>query len=198
MRLFQANKIPKPRVTLPRDIPFPLDIEIGSGVGKHAIDYAFKNPGRFLVAIDKSLVRHQKMLDRLIEKKNPNLIPVRENAVWFVTHEIQKNSVENYFFLYPNPYPKKRQGNKRWHRMPFMQHVVETLKVNGKIHVATNMKFFAEEAEEYLRNVWKLCLVDKKSYQGLEQIPFPPRTHFEKKYLERGQTCWNLVFQKSV
>lgn len=197
MRSFRALKIPKPRVRLPNDILFPLDVEIGSGVGKHAIEYALKNPKRTLIAIDKSLVRHQKMMDQIHKHgKISNLIPIRENAVWFVTHEIQKEMVENYFFLYPNPYPKKRQGNKRWHRMPFMQHVIETLKPGGKIHVATNMKFFAEEAEEYLSKIWNLKLVEKISYKGLEQIPFPPRTHFEKKYLERGQTCWNFIFLK--
>lgn len=197
MRQFQKNRVPEPRVKLTTRVRGRLDIEIGCGVGLHAVDYCRKNPKRTLIAIDKSQVRYQKMMDRIKKQSDvTNLIPIRENAIWFIAHEVQNNSVGNYFFLYPNPYPKKGQSNKRWHQMPFMQHVIDTLKKNGKIHLATNMKYYAEEAEEFFKDVWKLQLIGKSEYQGLSNAPFSPRTHFEKKYLERGQTCWNLIFQK--
>lgn len=197
MRSFNKDRIPKPRVTLPELSKGPLDVEIGCGVGLHPVNYCLKNPKRTLVAIDRSEMRMHKMLDRIKEQGGvPNLIPIRENAVWFVTHEIQSSSVENYFFLYPNPYPKKKQANKRWYQMPFMSHVIETLKKKGHIHLATNMRYYAEEAEDFFVNVWKMKLIKKEKYSSLEEIPFSPRTHFEKKYLERGETCWYLMFQK--
>ena len=197
MRNFRIQSVPKPRVTLENHAFSHLDVEIGCGVGLHPVNYALENLNRTLIAVDKSLIRYEKMIQRIANHQEiPNLIPIRENAVWFVTHEITKNSVENYFFLYPNPYPKKGQANKRWHQMPFMQHVIATLKAEGKIHLATNMKFYAEDAEDFFTNFWNLKLIKKETYRSLQEIPFPPRTHFEKKYLERGETCWNFIFQK--
>jgi tRNA (guanine-N7-)-methyltransferase len=203
MRKFQPDRIPKPRVTLPegffRDLgnTKPLDIEIGCGVGLHPVHYCLKNPDRTLVAIDRSAMRMGKMMDRIAENGGvSNLVPIRENAIWFLTHEIPSNCVENYFFMYPNPYPKKKQANMRWPNMPFMEHVLSTLKGKGKITFATNMKFYAEETEEAMTSEWGMKLIKKEVYSSLEEIPFEPRTHFEKKYLQRGETCWNLVFEK--
>jgi tRNA (guanine-N7-)-methyltransferase len=202
MRPFQTSKIPLPRVRLADVKKVPgnfsnLDIEIGCGVGLHSVNYAIQNPQRTLVAIDKSGVRFAKMEGRIKEVgKVPNLVPIRENAVWFVAHEIKPDSVENYFFLYPNPYPKKSQANKRWPRMPFMQHVLATLKKKGLIHLATNMRYYADDAEEFFTKEWGLKLIMKQKYSSIDECPFTPRTHFEKKYLQRGETCWNLVFEK--
>ena len=203
MRKFQSGQIPKPRVELPTEFQkvrttfWNLDIEVGCGVGLHAVEYCLKNPKRRLIAIDRSAMRMAKMAARIQEHgRVPNLIPIRENAIWFLTHEIPESCVENYFFLYPNPYPKKKQSNMRWHNMPFMQHVLSTLKEKGKIHIATNMEYYAEEAEEKMVHEWGLKLLKKEVYSSLQEIPFEPRTHFEKKYLERFETCWNLVFEK--
>lgn len=204
MRKFQPTRIPKPRITLPEGFfedqvrSRSLDIEIGCGVGLHAVEYCLKNPNRILIAVDRSAMRMGKMRDRMAENGGvPNLIPIRENAVWFLTHQIPKNSVENVFFLYPNPYPKKKQANQRWYQMPFMDQVISTLNKKGKIHFATNMKYYAEEAENFMTQEWGMKLIQKDVYASIDEAPFAPRTHFEKKYLERGETCWNLIFQKN-
>lgn len=198
MRTFNKDRVPKPRIRLPKIPKKPLDVEIGCGVGLHTVNYALHHTDRIMVGVDRSEVRMKKMLDRMAEHGNPtNLIPIRENAIWFLSHEIEDNRVENYFFLYPNPYPKKKQANMRWYQMPFMAHVLATLKKKGKIHFATNMKYYAEGAIEYMTKIWKMKLIKKEEYSSLDEIPFEPRTHFEKKYLARGETCWNLVFEKS-
>lgn len=74
--------------------------------------------------------------------------------------------------------------------MPFMAKVIETLVPGGKIHLRTNEEFYKEEAKHYLSDCWNLNLLEEETVQeGL--------THFERKYLERGQSCYKLVFQKN-
>ena len=87
---------------------------------------------------------------------------------------------------------KKGDQNKRWHAMPFMGKLLETMVPGGHLEFATNESFYAEECYEWMTNVWELEALEYKA------IPhnFPPRTHFEKKYLERGQKCFNLTFKK--
>ncbi len=172
----------------------PLDIEIGCGVGYHPLQYAAENPKRTLVAFERTKEKFEKFQGRLNHhKKFPNLIAIHGDAIAWICNGIKPKSVDQYFLLYPNPYPKEKQRNHRWFAMPFMSYLLETLKAKGTITLATNMEFYYEEAKELAQKDWDLkILVDDKIDQKTK-----PRTHFEKKYLARGEACWNLVLQKN-
>ena len=77
--------------------------------------------------------------------------------------------------------------------MPFMEKLIETLTPGGLIELATNESFYAEECHQWMTKKWKIPCIEFKT---LPQ-DFSPRTHFEKKYLERGEKCFNLVFKKA-
>ncbi len=192
MRAFDKTNIPKPDVKV--DIPTNysnLDIEIGCGVGFHPIDYAKNNPERLLIAIEKTKEKFDKFLGRLERHpKIKSVVPIHTNAVWWISHEVKPNSVDKYFILYPNPYPKDPQ--KRFFQMPFMYHLVETLKPGGTITLATNEKYYFDESLKNGQNIFGLKVAENKIVDPSGK----PRTHFEKKYLERGETCYNLILQK--
>lgn len=173
------------------NLPKTLDVEIGCGVGWHAIEYAKNNPERCLVAIEKTSNKFEKFNQRFTNHPQiKNLKPVHANAVnWIATH-LKPECVDRYFILYPNPNPKDPQ--KRWFRMPFMRFLLETLKPGGTVTLATNIFEYYKEAKQYNIEVWGLILCEDRTILPNEK----PRTHFEKKYLAAGQTCYNLVFQK--
>jgi tRNA G46 methylase TrmB len=141
------------------------------------------------VAIEHTKTRFKKFEGRYKNHNLPNLLPIHADAIKWITHTLKENSVEEYFFLYPNPYPKKSDQNKRWHAMPFMKKIISTLKTNGLLTLATNEYFYATEAIDFLTNNWNLTLISNEK-------PMTYRTHFEKKYMQRGQECFNLVFKK--
>lgn len=166
----------------------PLDIEIGCGVGWHAIDYSAKNPDRYLVAIERTKTRFTKFSTRLKHNPRPNLLAMNTDAMDWISSRIAPVSVDRYFLLYPNPYPKSRQKNKRWVNMPFFRYLLSTLKNNGEIHLATNESFYFDEFCHQLKKVWE---IDKIACVELNNAA-KARTHFEKKYLLRGETCFSL------
>lgn len=192
MRAFDKTNIPKPDIKVEIPLSYQnLDIEIGCGVGFHPIDYAKNNPERLLIAIEKTKEKFDKFLGRL--ERHPNIksvVPIHTNAVWWIAHFVKPNSVDRYFILYPNPYPKDPQ--KRFFQMPFMNHLVETLKLGGTITLATNEKYYFDESLENAEKIFGLKVIENKAVDPSGK----PRTHFEKKYLERGETCYNLVFRK--
>ncbi|ODN42783.1 class I SAM-dependent methyltransferase [Piscirickettsia litoralis] len=172
-----------------------LDIEIGCGVGMHPLMYAKSHPERFLIAIEKT----REKFGKFSNKNNTfgpyqNLLPIHGNTTYWLPQHIGPEEVDQYFILYPCPYPKAAQANKRWFNMPFMAYLIDTLKPGGKITMATNEKFYFDEAFEQAKNTWKLAIL---SAETLAQN-FPARTHFEKKYLERGESCYQLVIQKQA
>lgn len=168
-----------------------LDVEIGCGVGLHPIQYQKQNPKRNLVAIEHTREKFEKFERRFKNHGSPkNLFPVHANGISWVSQQLPENSVDRFFFLYPNPNPKPGGLNKRWHAMPFMHKVLEVLKPGGELTLATNEKFYRDEALEYFLEFWGLKLKEETTLEK----DFPHRTHFEKKYLERDEHCYNLVF----
>jgi len=192
-RKFNRDLIPKPRINEEDLLNFldssaPLYVEIGCGVGLHPTDWSLNNPGFRLLAIERTQEKFKKFLDRYHENGSPkNLYPLHAHAVSVIAHYVKDESVEEYFILFPNPEIKNPQ--QRWIQMPFFSDILRTLKPSGKIHFATNEKFYAEEIEEYAKKAWGLKF-ESYNFDG------SPRTHFEKKYRERGDPIYSLTVTK--
>lgn len=200
-RPFRAETVRPPRDFAGFEIPeafrgAPLDLEIGCGVGLHPIRYARANPDRYLVAIERTREKFEKFRRRLA-KHLPlaNLHPVHADAVAWVTHALRPASVSRIWLLYPNPSPQA--ASERWIRMPFFGRLVEVLRPEGEIRIVTNSEAYAREVERHARADWGLRASDES-----HRAPKLPeyRTHFEKKYLERGERIreWRLAREEPV
>ncbi len=174
----------------------PLDIEIGCGVGWHPIVYAKNNPDRLLIAIEHTRDKFERFQSRLHRHKPlPNLIAIHADAVAWITHCLGPQQIDRCFILYPNPIPKA--PNKRWLRMPFFRKLVEHMKPLGEMTLATNEVEYYKEALEYAAS-WNLNIYKNFLFTKNTPPQGGPRTHFEKKYLARGQTCYEIVMQSPL
>ena len=193
IRPFRKEFIPAPQrldnLVLPEG---PIDLEIGCGVGLHPIIYSQKQPERTLIAIEHTKIKFEKLLRRYHSHHSPkNLIPLHCNAISWIVHCLPpEKKLEKVFLLYPNPKPKSRK--KRWYMLPFMEVLIKAMNTNGELIIATNIEDYYLEAKYILTKYWKLSLLEDKVLKD----PSIYRTHFEKKYLERGDKCFNLIFQK--
>lgn len=197
MRSFDSSQVPETTsdVLFP-SVDAPVDLEIGCGVGLHPIRYAQRHPQRVLIAIERTKTRFSRFESRL--RGHPgvaNIVPVHDDAVRWITHRVPEDSVDRIFLLYPNPYPKARQQNKRWHNMPFMGRLLSCLKPGGSILLATNIQSYAKEATDVMVESWGVELKDEHVYRPGDLPDGGARTHFEKKYLARGLRCFELRFQ---
>lgn len=199
-RPFRAEQVPTPSAP-PCEASLwssgaNIDLEIGAGVGWHAISYTQKHPDRTLIAIEHTQSRFQRLQGRASAHGYPgNLIPVHANAIHWVAHHVPASSLSRIWLLFPNPYPKPKQRNLRWHGMPFRDFLIERLKPGGLWIMATNVNSYAEEALAVLGRHPLLRCVETLRY-GLDTSPWQPRTHFEKKYLARGDTCTQVTWQR--
>lgn len=198
MRAFALSKIPplsSPGLKWETLALHPtVDLELGAGAGLHAIRHAQGNPDRVLVAIERTTKAERMHSRRIAHNDLINLFTLRADAIHWVASEVPAHSIDQCFILYPNPYPKSRNKNLRWHNMPFMGFLKSRLKPNGKIITATNESYYAEEAKRVMTATWGFKLLDQRQILMTER----PRTHFEKKYLARNEACWNLVFENTA
>ena len=173
----------------------PLELEIGCGVGLHPILWGKANPDRQLIAVEHTAEKFQKFEGRLA--RHPTLtqvVAVHANAMTLIDQRIPPQTIDRIWLLYPNPYPKKQDQARRWHAMPFASQLVAILKPGGQLVSATNLEWYALEARQFWTTHWGLR---EREFQAIEPgSEFVPRTHFEKKYLARGERCWSMIFEK--
>jgi tRNA (guanine-N(7)-)-methyltransferase len=175
----------------------PLDLELGCGTGFHPVSYAKKNLNRNLIAIEKTKEKFKSFENRFKGNNSPkNLLPVHgDGELWTVT-QIPDNSISKIFLLYPNPYHKKAQNNLRWHNRPFIHELLKKLKTSGQIELRTNIKDYFDEALQKLNNIGSLKLIKESDIQPSTDSIQDAATHFEKKYLERNETCFLGIWEK--
>ncbi|MFW2045072.1 SAM-dependent methyltransferase [Acinetobacter variabilis] len=187
IRQFQAQ-----RMHAPRDFQSissePVCVEIGAGKGKHALLFTQTNPNSKLIAIERTREKFLAMQKQHALEGQPNLQTVHADALPWIVHALYPAQVEQFFILYPNPEP--HNPAQRWLNMPFFEFLLSRLKTGGTITLASNIPEYIEEAEQQVQNLWKLPFV--KEIIGQDSA----RTHFEIKYLERGELCQQLIISK--
>lgn len=187
IRQFQAQ-----RMHAPRDFQSissePVCVEIGAGKGKHVLLFTQTNPDSKLIAIERTREKFLAMQKQHALEGQPNLQTVHADALPWIVHALYPAQVEQFFILYPNPEP--HNPAQRWLNMPFFEFLLSRLKNGGTITLASNIPEYIEEAEQQVQNLWKLPFV--KEVIGQDSA----RTHFEIKYLERGELCQQLIISK--
>ena len=187
IRQFQAQRMHAPRDF--QSIPnTPICVEIGAGKGKHALLFTAQNPQYQLIAIERTREKFLAMQKQHQIEGQDNLTTIHADALPWVVHALFPKQVQQFFILYPNPEP--HNPAQRWLNMPFFEFLISRLGVNGTITLASNIPEYIDEAEQQLKEVWKL------PYQKQVIAQDSARTHFEVKYLERGELCQQLVITK--
>ena len=179
-------------LSVPRDftaIPnAAINLEIGAGKGKHAALFATQHPEQQLVAIERTRTKFQVLAQLQQQLQLPNLLPIHADVIPWMVHALYPQQVERLFILYPNPEP--HNPAQRWLNMPFFEYVLSRLKDGAQIVLASNIGDYINEAQQQLQQVWHL------PYQ-LHNVPQDSaRTHFEIKYLARGENCQQLTISK--
>lgn len=197
MRAFQSGAIPRPRIDEQALQKFlesagPVDLEIGCGAGWHPIQYATQHPDRRLVAIERTQDKFNAFAQRLQNHPSlTNVFGLHADATGVLVHVLPEHRFERIFLLYPNPEPKNPA--QRWIRRPFFSQILKVAKPGAHLTFATNEDFYFDELLEWGPREWGLKIFSQRSFQTADQPH--PRTHFEKKYLARGETCFDVVFE---
>ncbi|MEN8991744.1 SAM-dependent methyltransferase [Avibacterium paragallinarum] len=189
IRQFQAQRMRAPRDFQPIDST-PICVEIGAGKGKHALLFSGNHPEFQLIAVERTREKFLAMQKQHQLEGQNNLTPIHADALPWVVHALHPAQVQQFFILYPNPEP--HNPAQRWLNMPFFEFLLSRLQPGGQITLASNIPEYIEEAQQQLISVWKLPFVKERIAET------SARTHFEIKYLERGELCQQLIITKPV
>ena len=173
--------------------PF-LAVEIGCGVGLHPIQYATEFPSRSMIAIERTTEKFASFHRRL--EMHPHLkdriCAVHADAFQFLDENFPLRSIDEVWILYPNPEPKKI--TRRWFFTPFTSRLIELLKPEAKLFLSTNIESYALDCEK-MAGQFQLVVEKSAVFSQLTRPDWKPRTHFEKKYYERGEAIFDITFR---
>ncbi len=163
-------------------------LDTGCGTGQstaHLADSATNKDTVFL-GVDQSAARLDSDHWQAPGVRNGQVILLRAELsdFWRLLEERQV-IVQKHYFLYPNPWPKPSQLQRRWHAHPAFS---SALSLGGSIELRTNWAAYAEEFAAALR----LYGVGPAKAEKIQ--PQTPVSPFEKKYLASGHllygVCW--------
>lgn len=158
----------------------PLIFDSCCGVGESSRHIAQQYPQHAVIALDRSEVRldkHRRCFDETIE----NLLFVRADLMDFWRLAQQEGwTLDQHYLLYPNPYPKPGQLQRRWHASPVFSSL---LALRGELTVRSNWITYIEEFVRALAVAGYSSQVSPYSAEI-------PMTAFERKYWASGQRSW--------
>ena len=157
-------------------------LDSGCGTGESTMHLADANPQSTVVGVDKSNNRMRRCYQRNAELKN--LLYVRCDLIHFWRLLRQAGyKLNEHYILYPNPWPKPGQLQRRWHAHPVFPAVVE---LGGLLTMRTNWRIYAEEFALALRTYTSTSVSLTPLHISLAM------TAFERKYTASGHALYEV------
>ena len=163
-----------------------LIIDAGCGVGLSTRKLAQQFPDAFVIGVDQSAHRLQRQT-RWQGSEPSNFITVRTDLVDFWQRmALARIQPLRHYLLYPNPWPKKAQLQRRWHGHPIFPTL---LRLGGHLECRSNWKIYIDEMALALT---QLTGLEVPTEQWLVD-PAIALTPFEQKYVTSGHTLWRCA-----
>jgi len=129
----------------------PLEVDIGSGKGRFLAARSGKFPETNFLGIERQLVRIHSGGRRCERAGRENVRLFRMEGYYAISQMMPANYVANYYFFFPDPWPKAKHHDYRLFNLAFMDALSKTLKDGGNLHVATDHLPYFEEIHELLQ-----------------------------------------------
>ena len=168
----------------------PLHVDLGCGDGSFLCEMARQFPKRNFLGIERLTKRVEKV--RRKAEKIENVRVLRADTLFAVRYLLPKNSVETFYLLFPDPWPKRRHQFRRTFTRDFLDAVAEALDKHGVLRVATDQPDYFHQIERVSRA--------HRQFQVLPRSPDDavlPVTKFEKKFRDQGAPIYRLTLRKT-
>jgi len=164
----------------------PVQVDLGCGDGSFLESLAAEHPALNFLGIERLLRRVQKS-DRKAAAF-PNLRIIRSETMFLLKHLLRPASVDCFYLLFPDPWPKRRHHRRRLVTAEFLNAIWNGLTDDGLFHLATDHDdYFAA-----IRN-----LIDKTPEFALVDSAWKlPTTAFEQKFVSASIPIHRLSLRK--
>lgn len=129
----------------------PLEVDIGSGKGRFLVARSGRFPETNFLGIERQRIRIDSSGRRCERAGRENVRMFRMEGYYAISQMMPAAYVANYYFFFPDPWPKARHHDQRLFNPAFMDALHRTLEAGGCLHVATDHLPYFEEILELLQ-----------------------------------------------
>ena len=114
----------------------PLHVDLGCGDGSFLCALAQRMPCKNFLGIERLLGRIRSAARKAASLDNVRLLQME--SFYAVRYLLPAESVETFYLLFPDPWPKRRHQRRRIVTPDFLNSVHVALEQNGAIYIATD------------------------------------------------------------
>src|SRR5262249_24979188 len=112
------------------------------------------------------------------------------DSLFAVRYLLPENSVETFYLLFPDPWPKRRHQQRRIFTREFLDAIAVALEEHGFLRVATDQL-------DYFRQIERVSHTDSKfEIVGRNEVVLPA-TKFERTFREQSLPIYGLTLRKT-
>jgi tRNA (guanine-N7-)-methyltransferase len=148
-----------------------VTLELGCGHGHFLDDYAKAHPGELCLGIDLRTKRVDKGNRKLERGGHTNLAFLKAEASEFLDALPAGVALEKIFFLFPDPWPKKRHFRHRMIRPDMLDRLAKFAPAGARFHFRSDHGEYFDWAEAHLaaHPAWRLdpeapCPFERSTY----------------------------------
>jgi tRNA (guanine-N7-)-methyltransferase len=170
----------------------PLHVDLGCGDGTFLCAMAELMPEKNFIGIERLLRRVRRANRRIASPARTNVRVLRLETGFVVRHLLPPSSVEAFYLLFPDPWPKRRHHRRRIVTPEFLHAIANALAERGAFHIATDQADYFEQISRLAEQSTDFEIVDLTAGPARTL----PSTTFEKKYLSAGAPIYRLELRK--
>jgi len=165
-----------------------LHVDLGCGDGSFVCELAQQFPEKNFLGIERLTKRAEKV--RRKAEQIDNVRVLRADTLFAVGFLLPENSVETFYLLFPDPWPKRRHQQRRIFTREFLDAIAVALEEQGLLRVATDRLEYFRQIEWLSRTDSKFEIVDR------DEVVLPA-TKFERIFREQSLPIYRLTLRKT-
>ncbi|MCY7354066.1 MAG: tRNA (guanosine(46)-N7)-methyltransferase TrmB [Lysobacter sp.] len=171
-------------------------LEIGTGNGEALRFAAANDRQRDYIGIEVHAPGVGRLLNGLAEDGSDHVRVYHHDAVEVLTNDIADTSLDEVRIYFPDPWHKKRHNKRRLIQPDFAALLVRKLSHDGRLHLATDWRDYAEQMWDVLDAIPGLR--NAAGARGhVARPPWRPQTHFESRGQQLGHDVFDLLYHRT-
>ena len=165
----------------------PLHVDLGCGEGSFLCELASRYPEENFLGIDRLVGRVAKACRKADAMGNVRILNVESS--YAVGSLLPERSVETFYLLFPDPWPKRRHHRRRIVKTDFLDSIHRALADGGFFRIATDQFDYFEKIRALAENYAGFAIV------CLDDVDLP-LTKFERRFREMSAPIYRLSLRK--
>lgn len=174
----------------------PRFLEIGFGSGQSLLALAKAHPDKDFIGVETHKPGIGALFLGIQQLALTNLRIYYTDAVDVLQKGIPHESLDGIQLFFPDPWPKRRHHPRRLIQAEFVRCLIEKLKAQGTLHLATDWEDYAKHMMRVLSQEKQLENLAGKDQFSERSCYRPELTKFERRALREGRHIFELQFKK--